>query len=72
VTDTGAKVRSAELSRSSTEALHDAAAEVESGFAGVNLDNEAARLLEQQQAYQALARALTTARDILDTLLRSI
>ncbi len=72
VTDTGAKVRSAELSRSSAEALHDAAAEVESGFAGVNLDNEAARLLEQQQAYQALARALTTARDILDTLLRSI
>jgi flagellar hook-associated protein 1 FlgK len=38
----------------------------------VNLDTEAARLLEQQQAYQALARVLSTAKELLDTLLRSI
>jgi flagellar hook-associated protein 1 FlgK len=40
-------------------------------FSGVDLDTEAARLMEQQQAYQALARVLTTARELLDTLLRS-
>ena len=38
-------------------------------FSGVNLDTEAANLMEQQQAYQALARVLSTARDLLNTLM---
>lgn len=72
VTDVGGKVRTATISAASAEALRDGAAEVESAFAGVNLDSEAAQLLQQQQVYQALARVMTTARDLLDTLLRSI
>jgi flagellar hook-associated protein 1 FlgK len=72
VTDVGGQVRTATISAASAEALRDGAAEVESGFAGVNLDSEAAQLLQQQQVYQALARVMTTARDLLDTLLRSI
>ena len=65
-------MRTATISAASAEALRDGAAEVESAFAGVNLDSEAAQLLQQQQVYQALARVMTTARDLLDTLLRSI
>ena len=41
-------------------------------FSGVDLDTEAARLLEQQQAYQALAKVLSTAKEMVDTLLRSM
>ena len=38
----------------------------------VDLDREAARLLELQQAYQASAQIMTVAKDLFDTLLRSI
>ena len=72
ILDVGAKVRSSSIAAASTEAVRDAALEIESEFSGVNLDTEAARLLEQQQAYQALARVLSTAKELLDTLLRSI
>ncbi len=72
ILDVGAKVRSSTIAAASTEAVRDAAVEIESEFSGVNLDTEAARLLEQQQAYQALARVLSTAKELLDTLLRSI
>jgi len=37
--------------------------------AGVNLDEEAARLLQFQQAYQASAKYLQTVQSIFDTLL---
>ncbi|GAB3184589.1 flagellar hook-associated protein FlgK [Hydrogenophaga aquatica] len=39
--------------------------------AGVNLDEEAARLLQFQQAYQAAAKYLQTAQSIFDTLLQT-
>jgi flagellar hook-associated protein 1 FlgK len=51
---------------------YDVAIDRKSEFAGVDLDTEAARLLEQQQAYQALARVLSTAKEMMDTLLRSM
>ena len=48
--------------------LHDIAPDRKSEFSGVDLDTEAAKLLEQQQqAYQALARVLSTAKELLDT-----
>ena len=72
VTDVGAKVRAATISASGAEARRDAAVELEAEYSGVNLDDEAARLLEQQQAYQALARVLQTASDLLDTLINAI
>jgi flagellar hook-associated protein 1 FlgK len=68
----GAKVKAGTIAAASSEAVRDAAAELEAEFSGVNLDTEAARLLEQQQAYQALARVLSTAQELLDTLLNSI
>jgi flagellar hook-associated protein 1 FlgK len=72
VTNTGAETRSATIAQSGAEARRDAAVELEAEYSGVNLDDEAARLLEQQQAYQALARVLRTAGELLDTLLNAI
>ena len=37
---------------------------------GVNLDTEAANLIQQQQSYQAAARLLQTARDMFDTIVK--
>ena len=45
------------------------AEEAEAEFSGVNLDEEAASLLEFQQAYQASARILTTARELFQSLM---
>ena len=50
--------------------IYDSAVDRKSEFSGVDLDTEAARLLEQQQAYQALAKVLSTAKEMIDTLLR--
>ena len=72
VTNTGAETRSAIVAENAAEARRDAAMELEAEYSGVNLDDEAARLLEQQQAYQALARVLRTAGELLDTLLNAI
>ena len=46
--------------------------EAEASFSGVNLDTEAAALLEFQQAYQASARILQTARELFRTLIDTI
>ena len=71
VTDTGFKSREAEQRLETTQAIHEVALDRKSEFSGVDLDTEAARLLEQQQAYQALAKVLSTAKELVDTLLRS-
>jgi len=40
--------------------------------AGVNLDEEAAKLLQFQQAYQASAKILQIAQSVFDTLMQSL
>jgi flagellar hook-associated protein 1 FlgK len=72
VTSAGFKLRSSEQSLIDAKAANDLAKDQKSEFSGVDLDTEAARLLEQQQAYQALARVLSTAKEMMDTLLRSM
>jgi len=72
VTEVGAAVRSSDISLASAEAVRDAAVEAELSFSGVNLDTEAAALIEFQQAYQASARILSTAREMFSTLMDSI
>ena len=47
----------------------EAAVASELEFSGVSLDTEAAQLLEQQQAFQASARILATAKQLFQTLL---
>jgi flagellar hook-associated protein 1 FlgK len=43
-----------------------------SSVAGVNLDEEAAKLLQYQQAYQASAKMLQIAQGVFDALLQSL
>lgn len=68
----GSSVRTSKLNLEAAEALRDAAVEAEASYSGVNLDTEASKLIEQQQAYQASARILSTARELFQTLLQSI
>ena len=69
VTGVGATVLSGDLSLEAAEATKEAAIASELEFSGVSLDTEAAQLLEQQQAFQASARILATARQLFQTLL---
>ena len=66
----GATLQAARLTNLSNEAVYDAAVSAESELSGVNLDDEAAQLMSQQQAYQAAARILQTARELFETLLQ--
>jgi flagellar hook-associated protein 1 FlgK len=50
--------------------ISDTAAAAVSSGSGVNLDEEAARLIQFQQSYQAAARMLQVAQALFDTLLR--
>ncbi len=68
----GAVVQSGDIAADAASALRDASLEAESAYTGVNLDTEAAKLIEAQQAYQASARILSTARELFDTLIQSV
>ncbi|MFL2794743.1 MAG: flagellar hook-associated protein FlgK [Paracoccaceae bacterium] len=70
VMDVGFNLRSSEQGLETAKIIYDSAVDRKSEFSGVDLDTEAARLLEQQQAYQALAKVLSTAKEMVDTLLR--
>ena len=52
--------------------IKDAAAASSSELSGVNMDEEAAQLIQYQQAYQASARVLQTARELFDALIDRI
>jgi flagellar hook-associated protein 1 len=70
MSEVGARVQSATyLSGVSTTAAADAEAS-RAGQAGVNLDEEAARLMQFQQGYQAAAKVLQTAQSLFDELMR--
>ncbi|MDA9708247.1 flagellar hook-associated protein FlgK [Alphaproteobacteria bacterium] len=72
VASVGSSVQSSELNKNSSEMIRDAAANAVSELSGVNMDDEAAQLIEYQQAYQASARVLQTARELFDTLIDRI
>ena len=68
--DVGFNVRASEQGLETSKIMYDLAVDRKSEFSGVDLDTEAARLLEQQQAYQALAKVLSTAKEMIDTLFK--
>ncbi|MFG6429313.1 flagellar hook-associated protein FlgK [Roseateles sp. LYH14W] len=70
ISDVGARVQSAAyLSEVSTGVAADAET-LRAGQAGVNLDEEASRLMQFQQSYQAAAKVLQTAQTLFDELMR--
>lgn len=68
--DTGLRTAAAQRSLATATAAAEASEREQAAIGAVDLDTEAARLLELQQAYQASAQATTVARDLFDTLLR--
>ncbi|MFC7703628.1 flagellar basal body rod C-terminal domain-containing protein [Plastorhodobacter daqingensis] len=70
--DAGAQARSGQIRLTSTTAQRDAVAMQVAERSAVDLDTETARMIEQQQAYQASARVLAMARELFDTLLQSM
>ena len=69
VSSLGLEVKSSQITLDASNTAKQAILQLKDEFSGVNLDTEAANLMEQQQAYQALARVLSTARDLLNTLM---
>jgi len=65
------RVQSARSSADTSTSFANAAESARSNKAGVNLDEEAARLIQFQQAYQAAAKVLQVAQSVFDTLLKA-
>ncbi len=69
VAQLGGATRSAELLATAQENILDSALAAESAVAGVNLDEEASRLIQYQQQYQAAAKIIATARTVFEEIL---
>ena len=68
----GALVSAAKNRVTVTQATYEGAQRVYADRTAVDLDEQAAKLVEQQQAYQASAQILSVANDLFDTLLNAI
>ena len=69
--DIGVRVQNARTSSEISAAVAKAAADDRSSTAGVNLDEEAAMLIQYQQSYQAAAKVLQIAQSVFQTLLET-
>jgi flagellar hook-associated protein 1 FlgK len=67
----GVRVQSAKASADQSASIASDAKTAQTSQAGVNLDEEAARLLQYQQSYQAAAKILQIAQTIFDSLLQA-
>ncbi|MCG8071239.1 MAG: flagellar hook-associated protein FlgK, partial [Candidatus Thiodiazotropha taylori] len=72
VSDVGSRTRHAELNLSAQESLLTRTREAMAEVSGVNLDEEAGRLIQYQQAYQASAQVISVASTLFDTLLGAV
>ena len=65
------RVQSAKAASDLSTSVSDQASKALASKSGVNLDEEAARLIQYQQSYQAAAKMLQVAQSIFDTLLQA-
>jgi flagellar hook-associated protein 1 FlgK len=72
VADVGSRTRTAELNATAQRGLLMRAEEAHSAVSGVNLDEEAAKLLHYQQAYQAAAQAIAVAQTLFETVIAAM
>lgn len=70
--DVGSRVQNAQFSAAFSSNVATTAEQARANVAGVNLDEEAARLLQFQQAYQASAKFLQIAQSTFDSLLQTV
>jgi len=71
VGDVGTRTQSATSSAEMSRRLWEDAERARNELSGVNLDEEAARLLQYQQAYQAAAKVIQTANEMFRSLLQA-
>lgn len=71
VGEVGTRAQSAKATGEMSQRLYDDAESARTSVSGVNLDEEAARMLEYQQAYQAAAKVISTANQMFQSLLQS-
>lgn len=69
VSEIGVKTGELEITRTVQGKLLDEASNSQQSLSGVNLDEEAARLMQYQQAYQAAAKVMQMAGELFETLL---
>ena len=69
--DIGVRVQTASAASNISTAVAEQAEQARSAESGVNLDEEAARLIQFQQSYQAAAKVLQIAQSVFDTLLQT-
>jgi flagellar hook-associated protein 1 FlgK len=67
----GVRVQGAQAAAQMSGSLAEAAETQRNAASGVNLDEEAARLMQYQQSYQAAAKILQVAQSVFDSLLRA-
>jgi flagellar hook-associated protein 1 FlgK len=70
MTDVGVRVQGAQISADMSGSVASDAKAAVSEKTGVNLDEEAARLIQFQQSYQAAAKMLQVGQSLMDTLLQ--
>ncbi len=68
----GTRVQSAQYAANLSSTIADNLERDRTAVSGVNLDEEAAKLIQYQQAYQASAKMLQIAQNIFDTLIQTV
>lgn len=71
-TDVGAQLKAGRQKQDAVQAIHDTLSRRMAEAGAVDLDAEAAKLIELQQAYQASAQTLSIAQQMFDTILNAM
>lgn len=72
VEEVGTKSNLSKINTAAAKSLLEQTQSMRDGVSGVNMDEEAANLIQYQQLYTANARVINMAKDLFDTLLQSI
>jgi flagellar hook-associated protein 1 FlgK len=72
LSDIGVRVRGSNSATETAQRVTTDALGQQSSISGVNLDEEAAKMLQYQQAYQAAAKVIATAQNVFDALISVI
>ena len=67
--DIGVKTNQAQVGRDAQQIVYEESVDSLQSLSGVNLDEEAAKLVQYQAAYQAMAQVIATANKLFETLL---
>jgi len=72
ISDIGVRVQGSKAATTISSGVATAAETARANASGVNLDEEAARLIQFQQSYQAAAKILQVAQSVFDTMLQTV